>query len=211
MPAVRHACFSSFQSVPMNINTTQQAALPDAQAAAGMQSLLRMSVGGEVVAVPISQVREILQVGRMTTMPRTPAFVCGVMNLRGAVVPVIDLAARLGGAATVVGRRSCIVVVDGNDLRSALQAGHSDDDDDDEDGHGHGKPMVVGLLVDGVYEVFDITAAEVEPVPVLGTQVEGRFLDGMARARGQVLGVLALARVLAPAELGALISAHQPH
>jgi purine-binding chemotaxis protein CheW len=176
-----------------------------------MQSLLRMSVGGEVVAVPISQVREILQVGRMTTMPRTPAFVCGVMNLRGAVVPVIDLAARLGGAATVVGRRSCIVVVDGNDLRSALQAGHSDDDDDDEDGHGHGKPMVVGLLVDGVYEVFDITAAEVEPVPVLGTQVEGRFLDGMARARGQVLGVLALARVLAPAELGALISAHQPH
>jgi purine-binding chemotaxis protein CheW len=201
--------FQQISGVPMNINTTQQAALPDAQAAAGMQSLLRMSVGGEVVAVPISQVREILQVGRMTTMPRTPAFVCGVMNLRGAVVPVIDLAARLGGAATVVGRRSCIVVVDGNDLRSALQAGHSDDDSDDE--HGHGKPMVVGLLVDGVYEVFDIPAAEIEPVPVLGTQVEGRFLDGMARARGQVLGVLALARVLSPTELGALISAHQPH
>lgn len=184
-----------------------------APATSGQQSLLRMSVGGEVVAVPISEVREILQVGRLTAMPRTPAFVCGVMNLRGAVVPVIDLAARLGGDATVVGRRSCIVVVDGNDLRSALQAGQAVDDgsDDDDDDHTHGKPMVVGLLVDGVYEVFDIAAAEIEPVPVLGTQVEGRFLDGMARARGQVLGVLALARVLAPAELGALISSHKPH
>ena len=196
----------------MNIDTTQASTPAEGLAISGLQSLLRMSVGGEVVAVPISEVREILQVGRMTTMPRTPAFVCGVMNLRGAVVPVIDLAARLGGAATAVGRRSCIVVVDGNDLRSALRASQDDNsdhsaDDDDE----HGKPMVVGLLVDGVYEVFDIPAAEIEPVPVLGTQVAGRFLDGMARARGQVLGVLALARVLAPAELGALISAHQPH
>ena len=196
----------------MNIDTTQASTPAEGLAISGLQSLLRMSVGGEVVAVPISEVREILQVGRMTTMPRTPAFVCGVMNLRGAVVPVIDLAARLGGAATAVGRRSCIVVVDGNDLRSALQAGQDDhDDEDDEHGPAHGKPMVVGLLVDGVYEVFDIPAAEIEPVPVLGTQVAGRFLDGMARARGQVLGVLALARVLAPAELGALISAHQPH
>ena len=196
----------------MNIDTTQASTPAEGLAISGLQSLLRMSVGGEVVAVPISEVREILQVGRMTTMPRTPAFVCGVMNLRGAVVPVIDLAARLGGAATAVGRRSCIVVVDGNDLRSALQAGHDEDHGDgDEHGHAHGKPMVVGLLVDGVYEVFDIPAAEIEPVPVLGTQVAGRFLDGMARARGQVLGVLALARVLAPAELGALISAHQPH
>ncbi len=186
-------------------------ALADAPATSGLQSMLRMSVGGEVVAVPISEVREILQVGRMTTMPRTPAFVCGVMNLRGAVVPVIDLAARLGGAATVVGRRSCIVVVDGNDLQSALQVSHGDDTNDEDGGRPQGKPMVVGLLVDGVYEVFDIQAAEIEPVPVLGTQVEGRFLDGMARARGQVLGVLALARVLAPTELGALISAHQPH
>lgn len=188
-----------------------QSAAADLPANSGTRSLLRMSVGGEVVAVPISEVREILQVGRMTTMPRTPAFVCGVMNLRGAVVPVIDLAARLSVAAAVVGRGSCIVVVDGSDLHSALQASHGDDSDDEDGAPPQGKPMVVGLLVDGVYEVFDIPAAEIGPVPVLGTQVEGRFLDGMARAHGQVLGVLALARVLAPAELGALISAHQPH
>jgi len=60
------------------------------------QSLLRMAVGSESMAVPIDDVREILEVGRLTALPRTPAFVRGVMNLRGAVVPVIDLAARVG-------------------------------------------------------------------------------------------------------------------
>jgi purine-binding chemotaxis protein CheW len=177
-----------------------------------LQSLLRMSVGGEVVAVPISKVREILQVGRLTAMPRTPQLLCGVMNLRGAVVPVIDLAARLADTPTAVGRRSCIVVVDSNDLAAIAEADEHLQDDEDE-GHEptHGRSMVVGLLVDGVYEVFDIPSAEIEPVPVLGTHVEARFLEGMARARGEVLGVLALDRVLAPAELGALIARHQSH
>jgi purine-binding chemotaxis protein CheW len=84
----------------------------DMASRASLLSLLRMAVGDEDLAVPIDDVREILEVGRLTTLPRTPSFVRGVMNLRGAVVPVIDLAARVGQNAITIGRRSCVVVVD---------------------------------------------------------------------------------------------------
>ena len=161
-------------------------------------SLLRLSAGGEVLAVPIDEVREILQLATLTPLPRTPAFVRGVMNLRGAVVPVIDLAARLGLAATVVGRRSCIVVVD-----ARQRVGH--------DPAQQGAPVPMGLLVDAVFEVFDRQAAEIEPVPTLGTRVAPACLSGMTRARGDVIGVLALARVLSAAELADAIAAHQQH
>jgi purine-binding chemotaxis protein CheW len=171
------------------------AALPD-----GPCSLLRMAVGREVLAVPIEDVREILQVGRLTPLPRTPAFVRGVMNLRGAVVPVIDLAARLGHPATELGRRSCIVVVE------RAQDGSPDDDDEATLG-----TLVVGLLVDAVFEVFDRNESEIEPPPALGTRIAPGFLRGITRAAGTLVGVLALQEVLAARELSAAIAAHQPH
>jgi purine-binding chemotaxis protein CheW len=172
------------------------AALPD-----GPCSLLRMAVGHEVLAVPIEHVREILQVGRLTPLPRTPAFVRGVMNLRGAVVPVIDLAARLGHPATELGRRSCIVVVE------RAQDG-SLDDEDDEASRG---TLVVGLLVDAVFEVFDRNESEIEPPPALGTRIAPEFLRGITRAAGALVGVLALQEVLAARELSAAIASFQPH
>lgn len=162
---------------------------------AAVRSMLRMAVSEEVLAVPIEDVREILQVGRLTPLPRTPEFVRGVMNLRGAVVPVIDLAARLGLTATVVGRRSCIVIVECHAL-------------DEEEGP---SVLVVGLLVDAVFEVFDCSAAAIEAVPPMGTRVPARSLQGMTRARGEVVGVLALDRELAPRELASAIAAFQPH
>lgn len=166
-------------------------------------SLLRMAVGGEVMAVPIEDVREILQVGRLTPLPRTPAMVSGVMNLRGAVVPVIDLAARLGRPPTEVGRRSCIVVV------QSQQPLHADDGQDDtQPAHG---ALIVGLLVDAVFEVFDRQASEIEPPPPLGTHIAPDMLHGMTRAGGSLVGVLALQQVLAPQVLAAAIAAYQPH
>jgi purine-binding chemotaxis protein CheW len=160
-----------------------------------------MTVGSDVLAVPISEVREILQVTRLTPLPRTPDFVRGVMNLRGSVVPVIDLAARLGRAATAIGRRSCIVVVE-----SAL--GSDSDDAESESDH---PTFVVGLLVDAVYEVFDRLGHEIEAVPPLGTRIPAECLLGMTRAGGEVIGVLALNRVLNVAELAAAIAAHEAH
>jgi purine-binding chemotaxis protein CheW len=167
----------------------------------GPCSLLRMNVGSDVLAVPISEVREILQVTRLTPLPRTPVFVRGVMNLRGSVVPVIDLASRLGRDATRIGRRSCIVVVE-----SAL-----DGEGDGDDAESEHLPFVVGLLVDAVFEVFDRLGHEIEPVPALGTRIPAECLLGMTRAGGEVIGVLALHRVLNVAELAAAIAAHEVH
>jgi purine-binding chemotaxis protein CheW len=155
----------------------------------GTRQLLRLAVGGEICVAPINVVREILEVGRITPIPRTPDFVRGVMNLRGAVVPVIDLAARLGFAPTQLGRRSCIVVMEASG--------------DDE----HGR-LVAGLLVDAVYEVLDTHTSDIEPVPPLGTRIAPEFLSGIARARGRIAELLAPERVLAPAALAHLISAH---
>ena len=164
-------------------------------------SLLRMAVGSEVLAVPIDAVREILEVGRLTALPRTPDFVRGVMNLRGAVVPVVDLSARIGHGAATVGRRTCIVVVE-------VHASEHPDDAIDEV---FDKGLVVGLLVDAVFEVFDTDSSQVEAVPMLGTRIPPEYLSGMTRARGQVIGVLAIDRVLSLGDLASAIASYQPH
>lgn len=174
-------------------------ALAAAQPPAG-RSLLRMAVADEVLAVPIEAVREILQVSRMTALPRTPPFVRGVMNLRGAVVPVFDLAARLGCGRTEIGKRSCIVIVECHAPPDSLAAEAR-----------AAAPLVLGLLVDAVFEVFDCHPGDIEPVPALGTRIRPEALQGMTRAKGAVIGVLALDRELAAAALAADIASHQAH
>ncbi len=182
---------------------TAAAYLPRGAAIDGAQSLLRMAVGPEILAVPIEQVREILEVSRLTPLPRTPSFVRGVMNLRGAVVPVIDLPARLGLPPTVLGRRSCIVVVETPPSARSDEASETLDE--------VSGSLVAGLLVDAVYEVFDTTASRIEGVPTLGTRVAADMLAGMTRARGEVIGLLALSRVLSHSELTDMIAQHNGH
>ncbi len=161
-------------------------------------SLLRMAVGELVLAVAIDDVREILQVARLTPLPRTPEFVRGVMNLRGAVVPVIDLSVRLGHKPTELGRRSCIVVVE-------CAATPGDDGDTST-----AVATAMGLLVDAVFEVFDRHAGEIETAPSLGTSVDASFLRGITRAEGALVGVLALQQVLGEAQLRQAIADHAP-
>ncbi len=150
-----------------------------------LDQLLSLASGGERLAVPIGSVREILEVGRLTPVPRTPDFIRGVMNLRGAVVPVIDLAARLGLRVTPLERRSAIVVVES-------QAGAA-------------QRLVVGLLVDAVYEVLDLDSQRMESVPSLGVAMPGLYLHGMIHARGGYVAVLNLAQVLDPQALARMI------
>lgn len=176
------------------METATMAAATSGGPPAATRSLLRVTIGREVLALPIEEVREILQIKPLTPLPRTPAFVHGLMNLRGAVVPVIDLAARLGRAPAVVDRRSCVVVVE-----------HACAPADADDGPA---PLVAGLLVDAVLELFDALPGEVEPVPPLGTATDAAFLVGMTRARGEVIGILDLANVLAPDTLLAMIADH---
>lgn len=153
---------------------------------------LCLAVGKETYAVGIDMVREILEVGRMTPLPLTPDFVRGVMNLRGAVVPVIDLKARFGGEPAVIGRRSSVVIVE--------------TDHHDQDG-----PLVVGVLVDGVSEVLEIAEQDVEPVPALGTRIPKEFLQGMAKAKGILLSILDADRILERESMATLIASHVAH
>lgn len=153
---------------------------------------LCLAVGKETYAVGIDMVREILEVGRMTPLPLTPEFVRGVMNLRGAVVPVIDLKARFGAEQAVIGRRSSVVIVE--------------TDHKDQDG-----PLVVGVLVDGVSEVLEIAEQDIEPVPALGTRIPREFLQGMAKAKGTLLSILDADRILARETMATLIAGHIAH
>lgn len=160
---------------------------------ASLDQLLRLASGGERLAVPISSVREILEVGRLTPVPRTPDFIRGVMNLRGAVVPVLDLSARLGLQGTVLARRSAIVVVESRS--------------------GEAQALVVGLLVDAVFEVLDIAGQRIETVPSLGVAVNGAYLHGMVNVKGGFVGILNLVQLLDMEVLARLIgdAARSPH
>jgi purine-binding chemotaxis protein CheW len=175
--------------------TQQDQARAEAAAQAGEaarlpKQYLRFRLGQDLFAVAIDAVREILQVGAMTALPLMPPMVRGVMNLRGAVVPVIDLAARLELATASIGRRSCIVIVEIADPA---------------DGQSH----TVGVLVDAVYEVFELL--DLEPCPAFGTPIAPDFIAGMARRDGGVLAVLAFERALAQDDLAQLVSGHATH
>ncbi|MEK8026069.1 chemotaxis protein CheW [Pseudaquabacterium rugosum] len=159
------------------------------EASQTLQQYLRFALGEERYAVRIDAVREILEVARMTPLPLMPAFVRGVMNLRGAVVPVIDLCARLGMASTRIGRRTCVVIVD---ITLAEDQG----------------TQRLGMLVDAVYEVVDATPAELEPVPRLGTRIDPSFIRSMVRVRGQTTPELDIGNVLDQHTLAALIAEH---
>lgn len=149
--------------------------------------LLRLSLGGEMHTVRIDAVREILEVSHVTPLPLMPAFVRGVMNLRGAVVPVVDIAARLGLPAANLTKRSCVVIVD-------------------VDGDEAGSGQTFGALVDAVFEVVEANSAEMEPVPRLGTRIEPRFIRCMPRVRGSIAPELDLGVILDERSLRDLVS-----
>jgi len=130
---------------------------------------LTFLLGEEVFAMDIRTVREIIQVGPMTTVPLMPGFVRGVINLRGAVVPVIDLQARFGRPRAQIGKKSCIVIFDS--LRD-------------------GERVELGLLVDAVSEVVDIGADAIEPPPNFGTSVRRDFIRGIGKQAGRFVIIL---------------------
>jgi len=139
------------------------------------RQFLSFSLRGSDYAVGILQVKEILQYETVTRVPSVPASVRGVINLRGAVVPVIDLAVKLGLPPTQVTRRTCILIV---------EAALGDE------------RTVLGVMADAVREVLELGPEEIEPTPAFGTEVRVEFLLGMGKAgRGFVL-LLDLDRVV---------------
>jgi purine-binding chemotaxis protein CheW len=154
---------------------------------------LTFALGDEVFAMDIRSVREIIQVGPLTTVPLMPAFVRGVMNLRGAVVPVIDLRARFGRGTASVGKKSCVVLFD-----AQSQAGHT------------GERLELGLMVDAVSEVVDIPASQIEAPPGFGGSLRRDFIQGIGKVGGRFVVILDPQRAFDVAEMAALCAGEAP-
>jgi len=151
---------------------------PPAQAAfvsEGTSQYLTFLLGGEQFAVAIIHVKEIIEYGRVAPVPMMPAWIRGVINLRGAVVPVMDLAARFGRPASALTRRTCIVVVE------IVTEGERRD---------------VGVVVDAVSAVQDIAARDIEPPPAMGGLIRSDFIRGMGKVDGRFVIILDATRVL---------------
>lgn len=136
---------------------------------------LTFMLGGESFAIGILAIKEIIEFGGVTEVPMMPACIRGVINLRGAVVPVMDLAVRFGRAATVAGKRSCIVIV---------EIEHE------------GEQQTVGVMVDAVNAVLEIAAADIEPAPSFGTRIQPDFIEGMGKVGGKFVILLQVQNVL---------------
>ncbi|WP_454254213.1 chemotaxis protein CheW [Pseudomonas sp. Marseille-Q8238] len=145
------------------------------------QQYLTFVLDGEHYAVDTLNVREIIELGALTQVPRMPPTIRGAINLRGAVVPVLDLQARFGAGATHLTRRTCIVILEV---------------------HEDGQPQVLGVLVEAVSEVLEIDASEIRPAPAFGSRIRSDFIQGMARLDERFVTLLALDRVLRLDEIG---------
>ena len=141
---------------------------------------LTFVVGGEEYAIGILRVKEILEYDTLTKVPQTPASIRGVVNLRGCVVPVVDLAAKFGLPASPLTSRACIVIVEA-DLA--------------------GERKVFGLLADAVSQVMDLDGDDIEPPPAFGTGVHVDYLAGLGKVGKKFVFLLDADRVLSAAEL----------
>jgi len=136
---------------------------------------LTFLLGDEMFAIGILSIREIIEYGFVTDVPMTPPFIRGVLNLRGAVVPVIDLLVRFGRAPQDNTKRTCIVIVEIESANGSQQ---------------------MRVVVDAVSEVLEIPAAEIEPAPEFGARIRNDFIKGMGKINGKFVIVLDLNRVM---------------
>ena len=148
--------------------------------AAETRQYLTFQLAGEMFAIGILSIREIIEYGQLTEVPTAPAFIRGVINLRGAVVPVVDLAVRFGKPPSSIGRRSCIVIV---------EVAHEDGTQE------------MGIVVDAVSEVLEIAPADIEPPPAFGARIRIDFIAGMGKIDGRFVIILKVDQVLSVDEL----------
>jgi len=146
---------------------------------------LTFKVGGELFGTEIDNINEIIEYSEMTRVPLTPPHIRGVSNLRGNVVPIIDLAVRLGKESVKSTKRTCIIIVE------------MDDD---------GEKMDIGFVVDEVDEVLDINSDSIEPAPQFGAEISSDYINGMGKIDGQFVILLFLDEVLSINGLSELVT-----
>ena len=171
------------------MNLAQQNKASQAQAADSLTGLtaqyLTFSLEQQVFAMEISTIREIVQPTDMTVVPLMPNFIRGILNLRGAVVPVIDLQVRFGGPRSMASKKTCIVIFDSANGNESTE---------------------LGLQVDAVHEVVEIAHADVEPPPQFGSSINREFIYGMGKIKGEFIVILNPATALNVEDMAALVA-----
>ncbi|MGI6450248.1 MAG: chemotaxis protein CheW [Desulfitobacteriia bacterium] len=136
---------------------------------------LTFNLEEEVYAIPILKVKEIIGIMDITEVPGMPEFIKGVINLRGRIIPVLDLRVRLGIAAKEYNKRTCIIVVD-------LPEGK--------------RSRVMGVIVDTVAEVVNILAAEIEKPPGYSSDLGSDYIEGIGKIKGKIIILLNIEKIL---------------
>jgi purine-binding chemotaxis protein CheW len=144
---------------------------------------LTFTLADEDYGLEILKVREIIGLMDITAIPQTPAYVKGVINLRGKVIPVIDLRLKFGLPPMEYGERTCIIVVEVRTPAASVQ---------------------MGVVVDTVSEVLNINGADIEAAPSFGTRVDTKYILGIAKARGAIKILLDIDQVVGPRELAGI-------
>ncbi len=144
---------------------------------------LTFTLAEEVFAVDVDRVREILEITNITKVPQVPDFMRGVINLRGCVVPVLDLRLKFGMAETAQTVNTCIIVVE-------VEM--------------DGEKIVLGALADSVQEVIEMESSQIEAAPHIGTHLKTDFLKGMGKHDNRFVMILDIDKVFSGAELNAV-------
>ena len=147
------------------------------------RSYLAFELDKEIFGVDVLQVREILEYTTITRIPQLPGYICGVINLRGSVVPVINMREKFGMEQTEFTVDTCIVVVE-------IEIDN--------------ERSIIGALVDSVEEVFELEPKEIEPAPRMGTRLNTRFIKGMGKRNERFIILLDIDKVFSTEELLAL-------
>ncbi len=148
-----------------------------------VRQYLTFQLGDEVFGLDVSNVREILEFTTVTKVPRTPGFMRGVINLRGSVVPVLDMRLKFGLTITEKTVNTCVVVVE-VDL--------------------DGERTVIGALVDSVQEVFEMEPGQIEPAPRIGVRLDTDFIKGMGKKDDRFIIILDIDKVFSSEELAGI-------
>jgi purine-binding chemotaxis protein CheW len=144
---------------------------------------LTFSLAGEEYGIGILKVKEIIGMMSITMVPQTPVYLKGVINLRGKVIPVVDLRIKFGMEPIEYNERTCIIVVEIS---------------------GEARTIHMGIVVDSVSEVLNIKAADIEETPNFGTQLNTEYILGMAKSSGGIKILLDIDRVLSAEEIAGL-------
>ena len=150
------------------------------------KQFLTFSIGKEHFGMDLTQTREIIEYAGITQVPLMPKFLSGVINLRGEVVPVIDLSVRLGRDPITIHKRTCVIVIE---LQTFEQH------------------CVLGLLADAVNEVIDLSEENIEDAPAFGAKIRAEFIQGIAKRGEEFIVLLDAEKTLSPIELAHLVEA----